>query len=112
MKELNDLTDLEICKEIARIEGVNAKSRYKGRAGEYLYVDHVDEEFNPLTDKALCFDLMVKYGVSFERCLKTLTYKAGHYSTRLFRSFIEADCASKSICLAIIAQHRLKGDTE
>ena len=62
---MSELTDLEICKRIAEIEGFTfctggkyARVEVRRDNTVYGYVD-----FNPLTDKALCFDLMVKYGV-------------------------------------------------
>ncbi len=49
------MNDLEICKRIAEIEGMSNLLQY--------YHDCIDNVFNPLTDDALCFQLMVKYKV-------------------------------------------------
>ena len=116
MKELNDLTDLEICKEIARIEDVSEKTRYRkpryrGRDGEYLYIDRSNEEFSPLTDWNITGPLMVKYEVN------SLIDSSGYMVWADIKNDNDPDpivCEDlhRAICLAIIAQHRLKGDTE
>ncbi len=58
------MDDLEICKRIAEIEGLKTWQHPNGE----LYIDAESYEkmyiFNPLTDDALCFQLMVKYKVS------------------------------------------------
>lgn len=57
----NKLTDLELCRRIAEIEGVTVDAidgEYLGIHGKYDI-----EEYNPLTNKALLFDLMVKHAV-------------------------------------------------
>ena len=106
MKELNDLTDLEICKEIARIEGKKVHEDNSQLTGFALLDSESYECFNPLTDKALCFDLMVKYVVDF-------FHRDGTYSASDNKSFVVDDAKPhRAICLAIIAQHRLKGDTK
>ena len=53
---MSELTDLEICKRIARIEYPLCTLEW---CKDTLFVH--DEIYNPLTDKALCFDLMVKH---------------------------------------------------
>lgn len=50
-----ELTDLEICKRIAEIEGYPAPLK--------AHNDNWIIAANPLTDDALCFKLMVKYNV-------------------------------------------------
>ena len=102
---MNKLADLEICKRIAEIEGLMfcTGNRY---ARIEIWLDgkvYKYKKFNPLTDDALCFKLMVKYEVS-------LTYgdyavnaeilierEGGDYS---FTS--QAYCPKRAICLAII----------
>jgi hypothetical protein len=69
---MKELTDLEICKRIAEIEGVHVFSE----GGELFVPDYEasldlgydeDKEYNPLTDDALCFKLMVKYSVDIQQ---------------------------------------------
>jgi hypothetical protein len=65
-----ELTDLEICKRIAEIEGLEVATPKEASAREYndnvcvILPDgkHAGGSFsyNPLTDDALCFQLMVK----------------------------------------------------
>lgn len=71
---MTELTDLDICKKIAEIEGVNyeirkdeddadgyvhpvVKSHVKILSKEYW----MGEEYNPLTDDALCINLAKKH---------------------------------------------------
>ena len=60
---MSDLTDLELCKRIADIEGLTVEV---GALGVYGPEDENGwcQEYNPLTDKALLFDLMVNYEVA------------------------------------------------
>ena len=69
---MNKLTDLELCKRIAEIEGVLVDiidGEWLGVHGKYDI-----EEYNPLTDKALLFDLMIKYGITAGRSLDGETH--------------------------------------
>ena len=87
---MTELTDLQICKRIAEIEGVEylcdrgvviLNENYSelinticsGRYSPEQVVKIIDEaSYNPLTDDALCFQLMVKYQVDtvHERFIK------------------------------------------
>jgi len=81
---MNELTDLELCKKIAEIECVDilweqevndSNGETKAHLMETL-MEVVERhsngawarcsEYNPLTNKALLFDLMVKYRVKFD----------------------------------------------
>ncbi len=92
------MIDLEICKRIAEIEGVGV---FEDR-GFQLTRSVSYEQYNPLTDDALCFQLMVKYFVSVD-----------YNHTRLTKEYI-ATCPdgygynsnpNKAILLAIIEAH-------
>ena len=58
---MTELTDLEITKRIAEIAYPQAEIAYEGLPSEYLYIDHVDEEFNPLQNGDIICDLIEKY---------------------------------------------------
>tara|TARA_R110000787_G_scaffold270630_1_gene377625 strand:- start:75 stop:407 length:333 start_codon:yes stop_codon:yes gene_type:complete len=102
------LTDLEICKRIAEIEG---RSCWQTSSGEGVCINCFEGErdsavryYNPLTDDALCFTLMLKYEVS-------LTYGGYAVTAEILiekedgeHSFAtQAYCPKRAICLAIIA---------
>jgi hypothetical protein len=63
------MNDLEICKRIAEIEGVkftvtgNEVAADAFQVHELFSCAHMGFIFNPLTDDALCFKLMVKHDV-------------------------------------------------
>ena len=76
---MTELTDLEICKRIAEIEGVKYRVITEGDdvylkpKTEGIVENRVcskefwlGEEYNPLADDALCFQLMVKYNVDID----------------------------------------------
>tara|TARA_R110000796_G_scaffold160098_1_gene276870 strand:+ start:449 stop:745 length:297 start_codon:yes stop_codon:yes gene_type:complete len=58
------LNDLDICKRIARIEGIQSQIEQADTTHAYIYSEDLNSEYNPLTDDALCFKLMVKYKLS------------------------------------------------
>ena len=101
---MNELTDLEICQRIAEIEGRVISG--VGSLNVFVKCEPSligNEQYDPLTDDALCFKLMVKYEVS-------LTY--GEYAVNAEiliekedgeHSFsTQAYCPRRAICLAII----------
>jgi hypothetical protein len=99
---MSELTDLEICTRIAEIEGLNDFTYFEDVNGErQLSVNK--NHFNPLTDKALCFDLMVKHEMEFFRYAKTwnCSWYGEHPS-------IQDKNPQRAICLAIIAKHEGK----
>jgi hypothetical protein len=77
VNRMSKLTDLEICQRIAEIEGVtdtvnvaikaisNQKYHSIFNPSNVTSPPTFDEIYNPLTDDAMCFRLMVKYNVSF-----------------------------------------------
>ncbi len=60
------MNDLEICKRIAEIEGAKETlySRIKPKELTAVFDNSTHFNYNPLTDDALCFQLMVKHKVS------------------------------------------------
>tara|TARA_R100000951_G_scaffold116745_1_gene130378 strand:+ start:4608 stop:4937 length:330 start_codon:yes stop_codon:yes gene_type:complete len=68
------LTDLKLCKRIAEIEGFEHWVHGNGS----LYASHnggvYDEEYNPLINKELLFDLQLKYGVVIKPVLVPESY--------------------------------------
>jgi hypothetical protein len=110
-----ELTDLEICKRIAEIEG------FEFRVGSLTSVTPVgvwpkvpfkdvgmslgSSSYNPLTDDALCFRLMVKYEVGVDTYTDT-AYILSDYTNRTHKAVISIDDdINKAICLAIIEAH-------
>lgn len=117
---MKELTDLEICKRIAEINGleisefngsivetpkvkVTMNRYYHELNNEVKSAYHKMKQYNPLTDDALCFQLMVKYKVDIEH------FKCGTVSTYIADSVhgevIEIN-VNKAICLAIIEANK------
>ena len=120
---MSELTGLEICKKIAEIEG---KEFYLLESGEDTYPmikvwsDSVfkdkcipkrffeSHDYNPLTDDALCFQLMVKYKIQLKKVTNGDGWAASfnrlnHSICTLFNT-----SPNKAICLAIIEAHKDK----
>ena len=119
-------SDLDVCKKIAEIEGLEVihsktfdiqriavkKNYYSGKeyaskarniAIESEYFKH--NTYNPLTDDALCFQLMVKYKVK-------VIYETG---PDYYHAFVTCplnkigysdENPNRAICLAIIEAHK------
>lgn len=95
------MNNSEICKRIAEIDGFSdAKIFHPPYEGVEVNVGDFDlpvwEEYNPLTDDALCFKLIVKYRLEI-----------WEVQTRWFVGFpdfntVKDDSLNKAICLAII----------
>lgn len=78
-----ELTDLQLCEEIAKIEGY-VKCKIKGllilpdiendSIKKGIFIDNILDEYNPLTDDALWVSLILKYEVSinFHFCLLSI----------------------------------------
>ena len=101
------MNDLEICKRIAEIEGECIEAIH----GDVLFVSRTEDVFNPLQDKALCFDLMVKYDVVFldgeasAGCISGCSPEGGGYYCN---GIAESSDPQRAICLAIIDAHKEK----
>jgi hypothetical protein len=112
---MNNLTDLEICKRIAEIEGEEVTVRFDwddNLRAQLSYGSVFEDrmpEYNPLTDDALCFQLMCKYGVTFGSCqfYKNM-FTAFTYSEHEIKVLPKAHERSpnKAICLTIIKAHK------
>tara|TARA_R110000764_G_scaffold238139_1_gene334952 strand:- start:96 stop:476 length:381 start_codon:yes stop_codon:yes gene_type:complete len=124
------LNDLDICKRVARIEGVNytvcinAKlypprdaiyfREYEGNRPAPIEAKKL-KEYNPLTDDALCFKLMIKYGVElspmFNGCWCATVAQAYTFDEqidyRLCSTGLDEN-PKMAICLAIIELKKRK----
>ena len=111
---MTELTDLEICEKVANVEGFDIEVRTlsgykempfdkirvfaKGVYGAFFSV------YNPLTDDALCFRLMVKYKISLiQHQNNTAVYCIWNHNEKHATATITNP--NKAICLAIIAAH-------
>jgi len=102
------MNDLEICKRIAEIEGLSTLVFNGVHLIEREPFESCESAifYNPLTDDALCFQLMVKYKVKivFERA-PDYYHAIGFYKDNT--KFCESDeNPNKAICLAIIEAHK------
>lgn len=109
---MSELTDLEICKKMADIEHVHyIETKYEDKnflaiVGENDFTGTPCEiigEYNPLTEDALCFKLMVKYDVLRE-ATGTIYFRAviANYGNGPEYYRATAETLNKAICLAII----------
>ena len=99
------MTDLEICKRIAEIEGYRVSTDVRpscGSAYANIYPDNCYGNYNPLTDKALCFDLMVKYKLS----LIAPEGEQEDWDCVIRDVLITHKSPNRAICLAIIEAHK------
>ena len=104
------MTDLEICKRIAEIEGdkvtMSAFSNYenppKGSTNSIIWTMQmlVASIRNPLTNDALCFKLMVKYKMDF------IPYYPDEYRAQIKNTYVVNKSPNKAICLAIIEANK------
>jgi hypothetical protein len=103
------MTDLEICKRIAEIEGLRVASPKEAEVrgymptlcviilnGDYLGGSH---SYKPLTNNTLCFNLMVKYKVE-RKILDGIVYYSIPFQSKMYQVIEGHD--SKALCLAII----------
>lgn len=63
------MDDLDICRRISKIEGIysqieQADTTQADTTHIYISSEDLNSEYNPLTDDALCFKLMIKYKLS------------------------------------------------
>ena len=98
------MDDLSICKRIAEICGAEYE-KYMLQGGERLtnWNGTTWQNFNPLVDDALCFQLMVEYQIklSYEYDETWICFKHG-----LCGQLSKDISPNKAICLAIIEAHK------
>jgi len=105
------MNDLEICKAIAEIEFGEKSDDWWYSEGivSYLTSDLVGffkqaKEYNPLTDNALCFQLMIKYKLS----LFAPEGEQTNWDCIIIDIFTCDENPNKAICLAIIEANKGK----
>jgi len=105
------MNDLDICKRIAEIEGykVNISIKCEG-----IWCSRYDNNcygnYNPLTDNALCFQLMIKYSVNLN-IQDTSRKNVFHKYIACVDDFgvgLDKTSPNKAICLAIIEANKGK----
>ncbi len=103
-----ELTDLEICKRIAEIEGLSplSEDEWDLSDGCLILINDCSEFYNPLTDDALCFQLMKKHKVEVDYDDKEVSIY-GHPAHRFIAitTIGYVDDINKAILLAIMEAH-------
>jgi hypothetical protein len=103
---MDKLTDLEICKRIAEIEGAKEtlysySSFNTPKELTAVFDSSTVFNYNPLTDDALCFKLMVKYKISLiQHQNNTAVYCIWDHDEKHATNTMWN--ANRAICLAII----------
>ncbi len=101
------MNDIDICKRIAEIEGTYVTVISPSVVQEnntWLYNTDTGDAYNPLTDDALCFRLMVKYKIQL------INDEFSEYYGAFYKGYY-IECESdkspnKAICLAIIEANK------
>jgi hypothetical protein len=94
------MDDLTICKRIAEIEGASLSNQPNDITGNLETVCPPYISYNPLTDDALCFQLMLKYCVDLQ-CYENDNGKLMYWIANEY--FLgDYENPNKAICLAII----------
>ncbi len=107
------MNDLEICKRIAEIEDVDFQIQNKKilpKDPANAIKDKLTDVYNPLTDKALCFNLMVKHNVRVEPsdCNAWIYNEDGYPEYKVLH---HDGTLQRAICLAIIKADEAKNKT-
>ena len=106
---MKELTDLEICKRIAEIEGVSCFEfpdcivRTSDPDGTGTPQEAIGV-YSPLTDDALCFQLMIKYETGCSTCgnFADTHKKAWCAKAKGCKNLTIEITPNRAICLAII----------
>lgn len=114
---MSELTELEICKRIAEIEGIphTVNVDYLGNKKITLPSKYCDENkcsfvYNPLTDDTLCFRLMKEdiksRGFEVKWCPIDKKYEVGYLNPlKDFKPYTHSSL-NMAYCLAKIAEHK------
>ena len=104
------MNNLDICKRIAKIEGLRVSKDVKPKCGGAYASTHTDNPYgsysvyNPLTNDALCFKLMVKYKLS----LIAPEGEQTNWDCVISHVLTCDENPNKAICLAIIEANKGK----
>ena len=107
------MDDLDICRRIAKIEGLRVSKDVKPKCGSVyanIYPNDCYGNYNPLTDNALCFQLMIKYSVNLN-IQDTSRKNVFHKYIACVDDFgvgLDKTSPNKAICLAIIEANKGK----
>ena len=101
------MDDLELCKRIAEIDNCDVTLILKSdiECKTWLYNNNTGDEYNPLTDDALCFQLMVKYKVALLPCMNEWTTQTLGSRDGLDFITLNDKSPNRAILLAIIEAH-------
>jgi hypothetical protein len=101
------MTDLEICKRIAEIEGEIYHKPLYSESGGFLGLSmdfpYLKITYNPLKDKSLCLDLMIKYNISIGREADS---EESDFIACDGVGCITDECPQRVVCLLIILGKR------
>jgi hypothetical protein len=101
---MSELTDLQICKRIAEIENKGDCFNWFDTFAIRTEMYSEREEYNPLTDDALCFQLMVKYNLS----LIAPEREQEDWDCVILDVLTVNESPNRAICLAIIEAYKVK----
>ncbi len=110
--DVSKLTDLEICTAIAKRELADTYQGMEEHSYDGIcalissYGMVFREKYNPLTEDALCFQLMVKYKVLLTPITAINTWSAAIWDEDANISYGKDENPNKAICLAIIEAHK------
>ena len=112
---MSELTDLQICKRIAEIESYKTSvTDAKKGIWASIYKNDCYDWFNPLTDDALCFQLMIKYAIEVKPPLKgvqkntKVVWSVFNGVDDFDNYYLYNESTNKAICLAIIEAHKVQ----
>ena len=119
---MDDLTDLELCKRIAEIEGNKVVfDEFNDKQVKILIQTWCDTDscyfddylpYSPLTDDGLCFQLMVKYKVLItwqdfnDNCTAVIDGASEDIPFTFAIADVNDKSPNKAICLAIIEANK------